>query len=92
MCHKTISLSLAGKSALSRHVEGEKHKQNMGKRKNFFKPQVGKIDAAKSTIDLVDIDETGGQQTLEKCLSNNDVTKAEIILKVHPVFGLKALE
>ena len=56
MCHKTISLSLAGKSALSRHVEGEKHKQNMGKRKNFFKPQVGKIDAAKSTIDLVDID------------------------------------
>ena len=36
-CHKTIELSSSGRSALTDHAKGKKHKEIIEKRKVFFK-------------------------------------------------------
>ena len=36
MCHKSYSLSTAGKSAVTEHNEGKKHKALVNKKMNFF--------------------------------------------------------
>ena len=39
VCHKVIELSSSGKSALTDHGKGQKHRNALSKVQNFFKPR-----------------------------------------------------
>ena len=74
--HKTIELSPSGRSALTDHAKGKKHKQILSKKNNFFLP---KNKAPHIVIEEPTNSVADGQQTLEDVLVSTNSVRAEII-------------
>ena len=54
-CNKTLELSTSGRSALTDHAKGEKHKIAVEKRQNVFNPCKKKIEVDSTRSDEVTI-------------------------------------
>jgi len=66
-CHKTVELSSSGRSALTDHAKGKKHKDIVDKKKNFFKLAKSK-PTSEVPVGEIDLNEQSSQRTLE-CIS-----------------------
>ena len=53
MCHKSYSLSTAGKSAVTEHNEGKKHKALVNKKMNFLFQKVMKLQKRDKVMELL---------------------------------------
>lgn len=87
VCHKTLSLSTAGRSALTDHANGDKHKDALSKRSNFFKPigkkVLSKVSSNKDCESLLlsttsSTTTSSKQMTLKSAVNLSDVVLAEI--------------
>jgi hypothetical protein len=84
VCHKTIELSSSGRSALTDHAKGKKHKESNEKRKSFFKPKTNTADKS-TTQETVGKETTNDkpigpkQQTIDQHVIDIQTVNAEII-------------
>ena len=79
-CKKTFQLSTAGKSAVTDHGKGQKHKKAVESRNAFFKPKIQSSAQPGISKVLENKDSSGEQQsTVELFIANTEVVKAEII-------------
>ena len=79
VCHKTIELSSSGRSALTDHAKGAKHKEAMHKVKSFWGRANDKPYSSDSSSSAANTVATNSQTTLDGCVTKSDVTKAEIV-------------
>ena len=86
MCRKPIELYSSGRSALTDHAKGKKHKEILSKKKNFFfflpKSNTPHIVIEEPTNSVAD-----GQQTLEDLLVPSDSVRAEIMWSLKSVMS-----
>ena len=75
--HKSKELSSSGRSALTDHAKGKKHKEIIEKRKVFFKTSSIRTDEKKNVSNAKNDIES--QKTLDMHLYNSDTIMAEII-------------
>ena len=79
LCNKTGSLSTSGRSALSIHASGDKHKEIVEKRLNFFnKSKKKSAHKEPEQLDSSSLSSTCKQLTLDGKINNNEVTYAKI--------------
>ena len=84
MYHKKIELSSSGRSALTDHAKGKKHKELLSKKNNFFLP---KNKAPHIVIEEPTNSVAVGQQSLENVLASTDSVRAEAIWILKSVMG-----
>ena len=80
ICNKTFQLLIVGKSAVTDHGKGQKHKKAVESRNAFFKPKIQSSAQPGISKVLENKDSSGEQQsTVELFIANTEVVKAEII-------------
>ena len=74
VCHEVIELSSSGKSALTDHGKGQKHRNALSKVQNFFKPRssTSSSETAPSTPSV----SVEKQSTIELHLEKSSAAKA----------------
>ena len=85
ICHEIYNLSAARQSRLSKHVEGDKHKDKPEKCNDFLKG--GSNKKKTSNNDFVIVKKTCDHQTLEQYFAGSDTTKTEIIWTLNSVMS-----
>lgn len=86
ICHKTIVLSSAGRSALTDHAKGKKHNEALNKRNNFFKSPSSKNQKVSNEQSKCS-EAVEKQPTLESFITNSDTLKAEIIWSLKSIIN-----
>lgn len=81
ICHKTMQLSTAGRSALTDHNNGKKYKDAMSKVAIFFKPH-GSTPKEKNQTTIQPFQSAqifGSHKTIDQSFTSSGILKAEII-------------
>ena len=79
VCHKTIELSSSGRSALTDHAKGAKHKEALHNVKSFWGKANDKPSSSDSSSSTANTVATNSQTTLDGCVTKSDVAKPEIV-------------
>ena len=77
VCHKVTESSSSGKSALTDHGKGQKHRNALSTGQNFFKPRSPMCNS--ETVPLTPSVSAEKQSIIEPHLEKSSATKAEII-------------
>ena len=83
--HKVIELSSSGKSELTDHGKGKKHRNALSKVQNFFKPRSSR--SSSETAPLTPSLSSEKQLTIELHLEKSNAMKAEIIWTLKSVMN-----
>ena len=76
---------LSGRSALTDHTKGGKHKKALHKVKSFWGKVNDKPSSSDSSSSTMNTVATNSQTTLDGCVTKSDVTKAEIVWLLNTV-------
>ena len=85
ICHKIYDLSAAKESVLSKHAEGDKHKDKLEKRNNLFKE--GSNKKKNLNNDYATIKKPCDHQTPEQYFTGSDKTKTEPMWTVNSIIS-----